>query len=211
MNIILLGPPGVGKGTVGSLLEQTLGIKRFSTGEAFREEMKKDSAFGKKIKSYMDRNELVPDEITLQYLMEQVTKPAHKNGMLLDGVPRTIPQAEYLDAHQFRIDKVLFLNAPDNVIIQRLSSRRTCQDCQTPYNLLTQKPKKEGVCDKCNGALYQRDDDKPEQIKKRLVDYRQKTEPLIVYYTLQEKLIEIDATPSPEVILKKAIAALGYK
>jgi len=203
----MLGPPGAGKGTYASRLTVRLGIPHISTGDMVREEIKKQTDLGLKIKEYSDRGALVPDEIIIKLLAERLGKPDCNRGFILDGFPRTISQAEALE-NIAKIDLVINLNVPDDIIIARLSNRLICSKCGAIYNLLTLKPKKEGVCDKCGGKLYQREDDKPEVIKERLNVYRKQTEPLIEYYAKKGLLRNVscnDLMTPPEVIVEKII------
>ena len=207
MRIVMLGPPGAGKGTYASRLTVRLGIPHISTGDMVREEIKKQTDLGLKIKEYSDRGALVPDEIIIKLLAERLRKPDCNRGFILDGFPRTISQAEALE-NIAKIDLVINLNVPDDIIIARLSNRLICSKCGAIYNLLTLKPKKEGVCDKCGGKLYQREDDKPEVIKERLNVYRKQTEPLIEYYAKKGLLRNVscnDLMTPPEVIVEKII------
>jgi len=207
MRIVMLGPPGAGKGTYASRLTVRLGIPHISTGDMVREEIKKQTDLGLKIKEYSDRGALVPDEIIIKLLAERLRKPDCNRGFILDGFPRTISQAEALE-NIAKIDLVINLNVPDDIIITRLSNRLICSKCGAIYNLLTLKPKKEGVCDKCGGKLYQREDDKPEVIKERLNVYRKQTEPLIEYYAKKGLLRNVscnDLMTPPEVIVEKII------
>jgi len=211
MRIIMLGPPGSGKGTYASRLTSTLGIPHISTGDMVREEIKAQTKLGKRIKEYNDRGELVPDEIIIQLLEERLRKPDAEKGFILDGFPRTISQAEALEEIS-KIDLVLNLNVPDEVIIQRLSNRVTCRKCGAIYNLLTLKPRKEGVCDRCGGELYQRQDDKPEVIKERLDVYRRNTEPLIGFYARKGLLKDVhcdDLMTPPEAIVEKIMSVIS--
>ena len=183
----MLGPPGAGKGTYATRLAPKLGIKTISTGDLFREEVAKGSEIGKKAKEYMDKGELVPDEIVIELLKKHIE---NLDGYILDGFPRTLEQAKALDEIT-NTDVVIYLDVPEEILVERLSSRRVCKKCGAIYNLLYLKPKEEGKCDKCGGELYQRDDDKPEAIKERLKVYAEKTAPLIEYYEKQGKLVKI--------------------
>jgi len=203
--MILLGPPGAGKGTYASRLTAILGIPHISTGDIVRDEIKAQTELGNAIREYSDKGELVPDEIIIKLLTKRLTKPDCERGFILDGFPRTIKQAEALDKIS-KIDLVINLNVPDDIIIKRLSKRLTCKKCGTIYNKLTLKPKKDNICDECGGELYQREDDKPEVIQERLNVYRKKTEPLIEYYKKKNLLKDVscdDLMTPPEVIVEK--------
>jgi adenylate kinase len=213
MKIVMLGAPGAGKGTYASRLNVSLGIPHISTGDMVRDEIKAQTELGKKIKQYSDKGELVPDEIIIQLLADRLKKPDCEKGYILDGFPRTINQAEALGKIS-KIDVVVNLNVPDQIIVTRLSNRVTCKKCGAIYNLLTLKPKKEGVCDKCGGELVQRRDDQPEVIQERLNVYREKTEPLIQYYRKKGLLKDVrcdDLMTPPEVIVEKILKILNKK
>jgi len=210
MRIVMLGPPGAGKGTYASRLNVSLGIPHISTGDMVRDEIRAQTELGRKIKQYSDKGELVPDEIIIQLLADRLKKPDCKRGFILDGFPRTINQAEALEKIS-GIDVAVNLNVPDEIIITRLSNRVTCKRCGAIYNLLTLKPKKEGVCDSCGGELYQRYDDKPKVIQERLNIYREKTEPLIKYYKDKGLLKDVhcdDLMTPPEVIVTQILKVL---
>jgi len=192
MNIILLGSPGVGKGTYATLLAKKYKIPHISTGDIFREAVKEKSELGIKVKEFLDRGELVPDDITILVIKERMKKNDVDVGFLLDGFPRTIPQAEALEKFK-KIDKVLNFVAPEKTIMDRLSGRRICKKCGAIYHLINIKPKVEGICDKCSGELYQRSDEKPNVTKKRLKEYNKKTKPLIDYYKKKGLLANINA------------------
>ena len=181
MKIVLLGAPGSGKGTVAKELVKDLGIPQVSTGDMLRSGVARKSDLGLKAKKYMDAGELVPDSVVIGLIDERVQHGDCRNGFILDGFPRTIAQAEAL-AGITQLDKVINLVVSDDIIIRRLSTRRSCKDCGAIYNLVTFPPKKDGVCDKCGGHLFQRDDDKEEAIKNRLVVYNRQTAPLIGFY-----------------------------
>ncbi len=211
MKIVMLGPPGSGKGTYAVRLTGTLGIPHISTGDMVREEIKAQTPLGKTIKSYSDNGELVPDEIIINLLAERLKKPDSQKGFILDGFPRTIPQAEALGKIS-KIDVVLDLTVPDELIITRLSNRLVCRKCGAIYNRLTLRPKREGICDLCDGELYQREDDKPEVIKERLNVYRKNTEPLIEHYKKEGLLKEVkckDLSTTPEQIIKEILTIVG--
>ena len=178
MNIILLGSPGVGKGTYATELSKRLDIPHISTGDIFRKNIAEKTELGVKAKEYYDKGKLVPDELTIKMTKKELEK--HKNGFLLDGFPRNISQAKALETT--KIDMVLNFFADDKIIIQRLSGRRICRQCAAIFHIKNLPPKKEGICDKCGGELYHRDDDKEEAIKIRLEVYKKQTKPLIDYY-----------------------------
>ena len=211
MKIIFLGPPGAGKGTYASRLTPILGVPHISTGDIVRDEIKAQTELGKTIREYSDKGELVPDEIITKLLTKRLRKPDHEKGFILDGFPRTIKQAEALDKIS-KIDLVINLNVPDEIIIKRLSNRLTCKKCGTIYNKLTLKPKRDNICDECGGQLYQREDDKPEVIQERLNVYRKKTEPLIEYYRKKDLLKNVscnDLMTPPEAIVEKIKLAIN--
>ena len=210
MRLVLLGPPGAGKGTYASRMTGILGIPHISTGDIVREEIKSQSEIGKKIKEYSDEGELVPDEVIVELLAKRLKKPDAEKGFILDGFPRTINQSEALNRIS-KVDIVVNLNVPDEIIVTRLSNRVVCKKCGEIYNLLTLKPQNKGVCDKCGGELYQRRDDQPAVIKERLNVYRKKTEPLIEYYKRKRllKSVHCDSlmTP-PETIIEEILKIL---
>jgi adenylate kinase len=182
MKLIIFGPPGSGKGTYASRLQTKLNVDVFATGDILREIMKEDTALGKKVKSYVEKGQLVPDDVVVQVLKERMTRSSNKNGFILDGFPRTIEQAKALDK-LIKIDVVVKLTVPDWIIIERLSSRWICRNCGEVYNIRFLKPKIEGKCDKCGGQLYQRSDDTPKVIKDRIGVYERQTKPILEYYT----------------------------
>ena len=192
MNLILLGPPGVGKGTYGEILSRRHSIPKISTGDIFREAIKSGSELGNQVKDILDKGILVPDEITNEIVKQRLNKVDCDKGFILDGYPRTIGQAEAL-ANIKEIDVVFNFVARDDVIIDRISGRRTCKRCGAIYHIKNIPPKIAGYCDKCSGELYQRADQKPEVVKQRLIEYKEKTEPLIKYYTEKKLLVNIDA------------------
>jgi adenylate kinase len=201
MNIVVLGQPGIGKGIYTDLLAKKYKIPRVSTGDMFREEIKKNTKIGKKVKSYVTGGGLVPDEITISMILKRLSKKDCKNGFFLDGFPRTVPQAEMLEK-SLRIDKVLDFAASDEVIIERLSGRRICRKCGSTFHIRNMPPKLEGICDNCGGELYQREDDTSEAIKVRTKEYLEKTKPLIDFYVKRGKLANIDANPPIEEVDK---------
>lgn len=208
MNIIFLGAPGVGKGTYTSRVKEKYGIPHISTGDIFRENIKNNTSLGKEAKSYMDAGKLVPDEVTINMVKERFKQPDAKKGYILDGFPRTIPQAEALSSFS-KVDVVINFVAKDSTIIQRLSGRRICRKCQAIFHVKNIPPKVEGICDKCGGEIYQREDDKPEAIKHRLKVYSDQTSPLIDYYKKKNLLHVIDANSNEvESIIKNLVVIL---
>ena len=192
MNIILLGAPGSGKGTLAEFLSEKFNIISISTGNIIREALKSGSELGLKAKSFMDSGNLVPDEIVIKIIEERLSHKDCQNGYILDGFPRTIPQAEALDKMNIKIDKVIDLEVSDENILDRISGRRVCEKCGASYHLKNKKPLVDGVCDKCKGTLIQRKDDQIETVKARFAVYHAETEPLKDYYSKQGKLIMVD-------------------
>jgi adenylate kinase len=186
LNLVLLGGPGSGKGTQAEHICKTFSLPHISTGDLFRDNIKKQTELGRLAKSYMDRGELVPDDVTERMVAARLAMPDAAHGFVLDGFPRTVSQAEALDeilhAINRKVTGVIHLHVTDAEIIRRLSGRRICRQCQAPFHLLFKKPRREGVCNHCGGQLYQRDDDKAETIEIRLKNYHRQTEPLITYY-----------------------------
>ncbi len=197
MNIVLVGPPGVGKGTVAAKLSKKLGIPHIATGDMLRENAAQKTELGLKAKSYMDRGLLVPDQVVIDMVKERIKRNDCKKGFILDGFPRTINQAEEI-GKVAKVDKAINIQADDRTIVERLSRRRVCGKCGFIYHLDFIKPNREGFCDKCSGSLYQREDDKPNAIKERLKVYREKTEPLIGHYNKKGILIDVDGSGTPE-------------
>ena len=192
MNFIFLGPPGAGKGTLAKQVSETYKIPHISTGDIFRENIKNGTELGKKAKAIIDAGGLVSDEITIDLVKDRLSKDDVKNGFILDGFPRTIAQAEALETFA-KIDSAVNFAIPDEDVVERLGGRRMCRACGTPYNITAAPPKVEGVCDKCGGELYTRDDDTDEAIKHRLDVYREQTAPLIEFYKSRGKIADIDA------------------
>ncbi len=207
--IILFGPPGAGKGTIASILKAKLGIPHISTGDIFRENVAHNTDLGKKAKEFMDLGKLVPDNITIGMVKDRLGRDDCSKGFLLDGFPRTIPQAEAIDAAGIEVDHVVFFKVSDEILIKRMTTRRTCSNCGTIFNLITMPPKKEGICDKCGGELKQRADETPEVIKKRLVTYSEQTAPLIGYYKEKGLLREVDASKSPDEIAASVLSVIS--
>jgi adenylate kinase len=195
LKAIIFGAPGAGKGTYSSRLQAKLGVDVIAMGDIFRESVKQNSELGRKVKSYVEKGALVPDEVVVAVLKERLSKVPKGKGFILDGFPRTIDQAKTLQDIT-NIDVILQLDVPDEIIIERLSSRRICKKCGEVYNIRFLKPKVEGVCDKCGGELYQRADDNPEVIKNRLQVYKDQTEPLIAYYKKKKMPFVVSGTKS---------------
>lgn len=198
MKIIMLGAPGAGKGTQAKMIAEKFSIPHISTGDIFRANIKNGTELGKKAKEYMDKGQLVPDELTVEILLDRVANDDCKNGYVLDGFPRTIPQADVLDKELTKLgDKVDFainVDVPDENIVRRMSGRRACLKCGATYHIEHIPPRKEGVCDTCGSELVQRDDDKPETVQNRLSVYHEQTQPLIDYYEKKNILKTVDGT-----------------
>lgn len=195
MNLIIFGPPGGGKGTYSGRVSEKYDIPHIATGDIFREHVKEGTELGKKIESYLDRGELVPDEVVNDVVKERLSEDDCNDGFILDGYPRTVPQAKALEEIT-EIDLVINLDVAEKVIVDRLSSRRICEDCGEIYNLEFMPPEEEGICDVCGGELYQREDDKPEVIRKRYKEYQEKANPLLEYYG--ENDVAVEDIPIPE-------------
>jgi adenylate kinase len=192
MNIVLLGPPGAGKGTYAGILAKKYEIPTISVGDIFRASIKDDTNLGKKVKSYVSKGELVPDEIVITVVKNRLNEDDCKKGFLLDGYPRTVNQAEAMNTFK-KIDVALNFVVPDEVIMSRIGGRRTCSKCGAIYHIKNIPPKTEGICDKCGGPLIQRSDEKPEVVKNRLVVYREKTKPVADYLRTKDLVADIDA------------------
>ena len=212
MNLILLGPPGAGKGTQAELLIKKFNIPHISTGDIFRASIKAGTPLGLEAKRYMDSGQLVPDEVVIGIVKERLQKDDCKNGFLLDGFPRTIPQAEELEKFLVGMGRkttaVINIAADPEPIIKRLTGRRVCRNCAAVYHIETIKSKVEGVCDHCGGETYQRDDDRPETVKKRLEVYAAQTEPLVNFYKQKNLLLTFDGLLSPAAVFEKICNAL---
>lgn len=213
MKIIMLGAPGAGKGTQAKRIAEKYGIPHISTGDIFRANIKEGTELGLKAKEYMDQGLLVPDEVTIGMLLDRIRQADCKNGYVLDGFPRTIPQAESLnkaladmgEAIDFAID----VDVPDENIVNRMGGRRACLKCGATYHVEYAAPKAEGVCDACGSDLVLRDDDKPETVQKRLTVYHEQTQPLIEYYKGQGVLYSVDGTQAMEAVFKSITGILG--
>lgn len=208
MNLILLGAPGAGKGTQAAVISERLNIPQISTGNIIREALRSGTEMGLKAKSFMDAGKLVPDEVVIGIIKDRLQADDCQNGFILDGFPRTIPQAEALDEMGVVIDKVIDIEVPDETIITRLSGRRVCEKCGRPYHLIDLKPRVEGICDDCTGALIQRKDDQIDTIKNRLEIYHSETEPLKGYYEAQGKLSVVEGQGKVEETTALTMAAL---
>ncbi len=201
-NFIFLGPPGAGKGSLAVKVAADYKIPHISTGDIFRANIKAQTPLGVKVKAIIDSGSLVSDELTFELVKDRLAQDDCKNGYILDGFPRTIPQAEMLEGLVSDV-KVVNFEIKDEIVIKRLSTRRVCKACGANYNVLTLKPKVEGICDKCGGELYQRDDDKQESILHRMDVYREQTEPLINFYKEKGKITDLDASIETDVLLGK--------
>ena len=207
MKIIMLGAPGAGKGSQASRIAKEYQLPHSSTGDIFRANLKEETELGKRAKSFMDKGELVPDDITIAMLLERIHKEDCKNGYILDGFPRTIPQAEALKEalakKDEKIDLALDVEASDELIIKRMAGRRTCPACGAIYHIVTLPPKTDGICDRCGADLIQRKDDNEETVKNRLKIYHEVTEPLISYYKKEGILEEIDGAEELDKVFEK--------
>jgi adenylate kinase len=213
MKIIMLGAPGAGKGTQAKMIADKYGVPHVSTGDIFRANIKNGTELGMEAKKYMDQGLLVPDELTVKILLDRVSQPDCKNGYVLDGFPRTIPQAEVLDKALAElgesIDYAIDVDVPDENIVKRMSGRRACVSCGATYHVVHVPPKKEGICDRCGSELILRDDDKPETVKNRLDVYHKQTQPLIDFYTKKGVLKTVDGTVDMQDVFKAIVAILG--
>ncbi|MCI0341642.1 MAG: adenylate kinase [Planctomycetales bacterium] len=211
--VVFLGPPGVGKGTQASRAAKRLGVPAVATGDILREARQKGTPLGKEAQAYMDRGALVPDEVVVRIVEERLRQPDCAKGFLLDGFPRTLPQSHALDRTVTKLnvalDRALFFDAPEAALVQRLSGRRTCPKCQAPYHAETNKPKREGVCDRCGTALVTRDDDQPGTVKRRLAVYRTETAPVVEFYKKAGILKTIPSEGTIEEIEARVAAALA--
>ncbi len=211
MNLVLMGPPGAGKGTQGEILSKRLGIDTISTGVMLRTAIKEQTDVGKMAEKYINDGKLVPDDVIVKIVKERLEKPDCVKGFILDGFPRTTAQAEALTESGVKIDKVLSLEVEDEKIVERLSSRRECRECGAPYNVISNKPQTEGKCDKCGGDLIQRADDNPDTIKNRLNVYHEQTEPIKAYYEKQGLLVTAKGEEELSDTTKNVAAALGLE
>jgi adenylate kinase len=211
--VVFLGAPGAGKGTQAAEVAKELNLAHIATGDMFRDAQKKGTALGLKAKEYMEKGQLVPDEITVAMLLERISQPDCAKGVILDGFPRTLPQAKALDKaltqQKKLIDFVVYIKVADAELMKRLGGRWICRKCQTPYHEVASPPKVKGVCDKCQGELYQRADDVPETIKARLGVFHAQTAPLIEYYTRTGKLTEVNGEGGMTDIRKRILEAIN--
>lgn len=213
MKIIMLGAPGAGKGTQAKKIAAQYSIPHISTGDIFRANIKNNTELGQKAKTYMDKGELVPDSLVVDLIMDRFKEADCANGYVLDGFPRTIPQAEVLDKALAElgesIDYAIDVDVPDENIVKRMSGRRACVSCGATYHVVHVPPKKEGICDRCGSELILRDDDKPETVKNRLDVYHKQTQPLIDFYTKKGVLKTVDGTVDMQDVFKAIVAILG--
>lgn len=213
MRIVLLGAPGAGKGTQAKLISERLTIPHISTGDIFRANIKGNTALGVKAKSYIDKGELVPDELTVEIVKDRLSNSDCAKGFILDGFPRTIPQAEYLDKvlaeMNINLDVTLLINVKDEDIIERMSGRRVCTGCGASYHVIYNPPEADGICDTCNSSVVQRADDAAETVLNRLETYHKQTQPLISYYEKQGKLSIAEGAEEVEETTARVMKALG--
>ena len=211
MNLVLMGPPGAGKGTQGEILSKKLGIDTISTGVMLRSAIKEGTEIGRLAEQYINDGKLVPDEVIVGIVKERLSKPDCEKGFILDGFPRTIAQAKALTESGVKIDKVLSLEVEDEKIVERLSSRRECSKCGAPYNVISNKSAEEGKCDKCGGQLIRRADDNPETIQNRLDVYHEQTEPIKDYYAAEGLLVTAKGEELLEDTTRNVAKALGLE
>ena len=209
MNLILLGAPGAGKGTLASYLIEQMGVPSISTGNILREAIKNNTPLGQSAKEYMDAGKLVPDEVIIGVISERLADADCQNGFILDGVPRTIAQAAALEKAGITFDDVISIEISDETIMERMSGRRVCESCGASYHMVAVPPQQEGVCDKCGGRLVQRKDDAPETVKARLEVYHKETEPLKDFYAQRGLLKPVENQPSVEETSRAILHALG--
>jgi adenylate kinase len=212
MYITMLGAPGAGKGTQADILSQKMNLPHIASGDLFRGALEEKTEVGLLAKSYMDKGELVPDEITIRMILERINQPDCASGCLLDGFPRTLDQAEVLDKalkeQGKSIDKAIYIEVPNEELVKRLSGRWLCRTCQTPYHTISSPPKTPGKCDKCGGELYQRSDDKEETVKERLSVFFAQTVPILDYYKKQNKLIRVNGDVGIQEVAREIISVL---
>ena len=211
--IVFLGAPGAGKGTQAATVAGKLNLAHIATGDMFREAQKQETELAKQARSYMEKGELVPDEITIQMVLERIAAPDCEKGVIFDGFPRTLKQAEALDEARGKqgkmIDSVVYIKVSEAELLERLGGRWICRQCQTPYHAVNSPPRTPGKCDRCGGELYQRPDDTPETVKERLRVYFAETAPLIDHYTRVDKLLEVGGEGSVEDVRERILASLA--
>jgi adenylate kinase len=212
VRIVLVGPPGAGKGTQAQFIASHLAIPKISTGDIFRSNVSQGTPLGRQAKEYMNRGDLVPDEVTIAMVRDRLSEEDAQPGFLLDGFPRNVPQAETLKKQLMdwdtRLTVVLELVVDEDEVVRRLSGRRTCRRCERVWHIMFDPPTRDGICDACSGELFQRDDDREETVRHRLDVYKQQTAPLVSYYADEGVLIGIDATGPVEEVTERALAAL---
>ncbi|HUV45262.1 MAG TPA: adenylate kinase [Dehalococcoidales bacterium] len=213
MYIVILGAPGAGKGTQAAVVAEKLKAAHIATGDMFREAQEQETELARQAVSYMEKGQLVPDEITIRMVLERIAAPDCVNGVVFDGFPRNLKQAEALDEALVEqgktVDKVVYIKVPETELLERLSGRWICRQCQTPYHALNSPPKTPGKCDRCGGELYQRADDTVETVKERLKVYFAQTAPLIDYYTRAGKLLEVDGEGGVDEVGERILALIG--
>jgi adenylate kinase len=212
MYIIVLGAPGAGKGTQADILSEEMDLPHIASGDLFRQALEKRTELGLLAKSYMDKGELVPDEVTIKMIMGRISQPDCASGCVFDGFPRTMPQAKVLDKaleeQGKSIDKAIYIEVPNEELVKRLSGRWLCRNCQTPYHLISSPPKTRGKCDKCGGELYQRSDDREETVRERLSIFFAQTVAILDYYKKQGKLVRVNGNLGIQGVAKEIISAL---
>jgi len=213
MNLIIMGPPGAGKGTQSRRLGEHLGVPVISTGEILRDEIKRKTTLGSQAKRHMDKGELIPDSLMVGVIEERLRRPDCANGFILDGFPRTVAQADAL--HQMlgqlggSLEHAVSLSVPNDELLKRLSGRRTCRECGAMYHIIFDPPTNAGLCNKCNGELYQRDDDHEDIISSRLEVYERETQPLLEYYRKHSQLVEVDGIGGRDDVLSRILSRVG--
>jgi adenylate kinase len=213
MIVVLLGPPGAGKGTQAARLAERQGVAHVASGDLFREALAAGTSLGRKAQGYMGRGELVPDDIVVEMVLERLARPDCERGVILDGFPRTATQAEALDkalaAQGRQVDVALAIDVPEAAILERMTGRRICRECQAPYHIKFNPPAREGRCDRCGGVLYQRDDDREETVRHRLAVYEKQTLPLVSYYRQQGILHQVDGLGGVDEVTEQLVKSLG--
>jgi len=213
LRLILLGPPGAGKGTQASAIVEKYNIPHISTGDIFRANIKEKTELGKQVEEYLNKGLLVPDELVVSIVKDRITKDDCKNGFLLDGFPRTVAQAEALDEElkkmSLKIDRVINIEVEKDILIERIIGRRICKNCGATYHVKFSPTKQDGICDKCGGELYQREDDKLETVEKRIQVYTEQTKPLIDYYAKKGLLLNVDGAKDKKEVFEDIVKSLG--